>query len=294
MSSPTIVITGATGGIGLHTALGVAAHDSKPHVVLTGRDQARGEEAVERVKQASGNPNISLMLGDLSDQGSLNDLAQRLVQQHPRIDVLINNAGMLSTQLKHNAQGAELCFYVNVVAPYALTQALLPALKAAEHARVLNITGGLMTDRIDPQDMQAQKGYVALSSYSHTKRLMEAMSLWQSRALDPSEVSVHVIYPGAASTSMTQAMSFKSLPWWMRPFWPVFSMFMQRDDDGKSAAKAARSSIWAAFAPELRQTTGHYYDTKCRRKSLNSSVLDETNQALVMKEIERFYVPPNA
>lgn len=278
-----IVITGGTGGIGQQAAIGLARQGHT--IVVTGRSQERGEAGVAAIKAESGHDDVHLALGDLSEPEGRAALATDLLARFDRIDVLLNNAGMLATEFRRTSQGAEIDFAVNVIAPYDLTQRLLPALEAAGNARVINVTGGMPSDRLDPPKLQQEPSFVALPYYSHTKRAMEAMSLVQAAELAERGVHVNVVYPGAASTAMTGALSPDSLPWWMRPFWPVFRSFMQKDDGGKSAAKAARSSIWAATTPELEGVHGRYYDTKCRPATLNKSVQNAANQQQVMEVV---------
>lgn len=278
-----IVITGGTGGIGLQAAIGLAEQGHT--IVVTGRSKERGEAGVATIKATSGHEDVHLALGDLSEPEGRGALAEDLLSRFERIDVLLNNAGMLATEFRRTSQGTEIDFAVNVIAPYDLTQRLLPALEAAPGARVINVTGGMPNDRLDPPKLQSEQGFVALPSYSHTKRAMEAMSLVQAEELADKGVHVNVVYPGAASTAMTGAMSSGALPWWMRPFWPVFRAVMQKDDGGKSAAKAARSSIWAATTPELDGVHGRYYDTKCRPATFSKSVQDAANQRQVMEAV---------
>ena len=287
MDLKTIVITGGTGGIGMHTAIGLARHPSRPRIVVTGRSQARGAKGVEHIKQASGHGDVHLATGDLSRPDMIDTLGAELHERFGTIDVLINNAGMLAPTFTRTAEGIELDFAVNVLAPWRLTHALLPALEQAQAARVINVTGGLPNDALDPARLHTEHGFVALPYYSHTKRAMEAMTLDLSERMVPHGILVNIVYPGAASTAMTGAMSASALPWWMRPFWPMFKLVMQRDDGGKSAAKAARSSIWAALDPALDGVHGRYYDAKCRPAKLHDSVHNATHRAQVIADINR-------
>lgn len=278
-----IVITGGTGGIGFQTAKALARQGHR--VLVTGRDRARGEAAVTTLRRDTGNPKIELALGDLMELDSLNALAQDILRQMPRIDVLINNAGHLAQELGHNSLGFERDFAVNVVAPYALTRALLPAMGGPTPSRVLNVTGGLPIGGLDVSDLQAEKGFVPLPSYSNTKRAMEAMSLHEAPGLAKQGVHLNVVYPGTAATEMTGAMTRDSLAWYMKPAWPLMRRVMTEDDGGKSAAKAARSSIWGATSPELDGVYGRYFDARSKVTSLAGSVRDPANQAAVMAEI---------
>lgn len=279
-----VVITGGTGGIGYHTAVGIAKTGAR--VVVTGRNRERGEAAVEAIKAESGNANVELAIGDLAEQAGLHALADELLERFDRIDVLINNAGLLAQERWETSDGVEGHFAVNVLAPHLLTQRLLPALEAARPARVVNVTGGPKSGKVDIDNLQAEKGFSTMSSYGMSKRAMETMVLAQAKELEARGVFINVVYPAPASTPMTQEMTAKSLPWFMRPIWPIFSAFMQRDDGGKSAEKASRSSVWAASADVTASASGQYFGTDCKPAQFHASQRDASNQAAVMKTLE--------
>ena len=136
----TVVITGGTGGIGVQSALGIAKTGA--HLFITGRNRERGEAARQRIIDETGNDGVELVVGDVSSIDGIDALAQALLERVERIDVLVNNAGYLGRTLEYSDDGVEMHFAVNVLAPWRLTWALLPALRAAGEARVLNITGG--------------------------------------------------------------------------------------------------------------------------------------------------------
>ncbi|MEN0066922.1 MAG: SDR family NAD(P)-dependent oxidoreductase [Myxococcota bacterium] len=198
---------------------------------------------------------------------------------------MINNAGLLARDLSSSVDGLEMNFAVNVAAPWWLTHAVLPALRRSTHPRVVNVTGGAPFGGLDVDNLQAEKGFLGLSTYSMAKRAMEAMSQELRRRLEPDGIDVVVVYPGGASTSMTQGMSAGLLPWWMRPMWPVFAMF-SRDDGGKSAKKASRSSVWAATTRELGVSSDEFVRPDKTKKRLHKTVLDQDAQRTVIETIE--------
>ncbi|MEM7131581.1 MAG: SDR family NAD(P)-dependent oxidoreductase [Chloroflexota bacterium] len=280
----TIVITGGTGGIGRYSAIGLAKTGAR--VVVTGRNQERGEASVQEIKSASGNDDVHLAIGDVAIQESIHSLADDLIKRFDKIDVLVNNAGMFATELAHTNDGFELNFAINVAAPYTLTRLLAPALEAAKPARVLNVTGGMPSGKVDITNLQAEKSFRGMSSYSHSKRIMDTMSLALAREMEPRGIYVNVIYPGAASTSMTQGVKPSNLPWFARPLFPLFQ-YMTRDDGGKGAQKAARSTIWGANAPETEGKSGQYFDTNCKPAKFHASIQDSKNQEAVISVITK-------
>ncbi|MEM9191431.1 MAG: SDR family NAD(P)-dependent oxidoreductase [Myxococcota bacterium] len=279
MEDKTMVVTGGTGGLGFHTAKGLAELGAT--VVVTGRNQSRGEEAVAKLRSAAGHERVHLIVGDLARRSGIEDVAEQLRKDHPRLDVLINNAGSLATKREKTEDGLERDLAVNVAAPVLLSRALAPALAAAAPSRVLNVTGGAPFGSLDIAGLEAERGEAGLAWYTQTKRAMEAASLALAEELAPQGIHVNVVYPGAASTGMTQAMQPGMLPWYMRAFWPLFRSMM-KPDEGRGAEKAARSSIWGATTDELTDVHGRYYDTKCRPTKFHASVHDPENQKRVL------------
>ena len=280
----TIVITGGTSGIGMYTAIGVAREGAK--IVVTGRDPQRGAKGVETIQRESGNNDISLALGDLSSLAQIRRLATDLRLAHPKIDVLVNNAGMLAASRELTADGIELDFAVNVIAPYLLTHELLPSLEAARPSRGINVTGGLSTP-LDPENLEGERDFRGIVTYSRAKRALEAMSIRLAEELKPHGVFVNVVYPGGASTNMTRVVTPEYLPWPMKLAWPMIRRVLA-DDGGKGAAKASRSSVFAATSPDLANVSGQYYDTSSKRAQFHKSVLVPDNQRRVMQTIERY------
>ena len=281
--SKTIVITGGTGGIGQHTAIGLAKTGAR--VVVTGRNAERGEAAVAHIREQSGNDDVELVIGDLSTKAGVDALAEALNAKLNRIDVLVNNAGMMAQERTVNEDGVELNFAVNVVAPHRLTHALSGLLMTGSPARVLVLTGGKAAGPFDPSDLQSERSFVPLVNYTMTKRAEEAMALVMAKELEPHGIFVTIVYPGRASTAMTQAMTPSSLPWFMRPAWPVFRFLIPANDGGKSAEQAAQSSIYAATTPAIEGKAGLYVDQGQKVAALHATVHNPGNQAKVMGTI---------
>ena len=279
----TIVITGGTGGIGYQSALGIAKIGAR--VVITGRNRDRGEAARRRIIEKSGNSEVDLVIGDISSIAGVDALARELLERVERIDVLVNNAAYLGSEPRNNDDGLEMHFAVNVLSPRRLTLALLPALKAAGNARVLNITGGDKPAPVDKDNLQAEKGFKGLMTYTHSKSVLEAMSMALARELEREGVTVNVIFPGRASTAMTGSLSLKSLPGAMKLMFPLFRLLF-KEDGGKSAAKAAVSTIWGATSPELDGVTGAYFDTDMKERKLHPTAYDSQVQDRILAVIE--------
>ena len=139
MEDKVCMVTGANSGIGKATAMGLARLGAT--VVMVCRDRARGEAAVAEIKTATGNPNVALLLADLSSRAAIRQMAQAFREQYPQLHVLINNAGIAPVQRSVTVDGIETVFAVNYLAPLLLTNLLLDVLKASAPARVVNVAG---------------------------------------------------------------------------------------------------------------------------------------------------------
>jgi NAD(P)-dependent dehydrogenase (short-subunit alcohol dehydrogenase family) len=283
LTDKTILVTGGTGGIGKHTAIGLAKLGAR--VIVTGRDRTRGLEGVTEIQRASSNQNVHLLLADLSTINRVRQLARDFKTQFDRLDVLVNNAGLLEGQRRQTSDGLEAHFALNVVAPYLLTLELLPLLQISR-GRVVNLNGGMPFGQIDLGNMQAEKSFEGLRTYSHSKMLMTAASLELARRISDMGITVNVVYPGGASTAMTRAMTPTMLPGFMRPFWAIFSSIMQKQDGGAGATRAAHSSILAASSNKLAGKTGLILGTNGKISKPHASIRDPHNQQAIWQTLE--------
>lgn len=274
----TIVITGGTGGIGFQSALGLAKTGAR--ILIVGRNKKRGEEAVRLIINATNNQDVTFIKGDISSLANIDKLADDIRIKTKQINVLVNNAGYLGSHHAQNEDGIEMHFAVNVLAPWHLTKALLPELQSAKNSRVINVSGGDKPARIDPDNLQAEKGFKGLMTYTHSKSIMEGMSMILAEELKPLGITVNVVFPGRASTVMTQTLSLKALPGAMKLMYPLFRLLF-KEDGGKSANKAAQSTIWSATSPELVGVTGTYFDTNSVQKSLHPTAYEPKIQAQI-------------
>ena len=282
MKDKVVLITGATSGIGKQTALALAKMGAR--VVVTGRSKQSGEEAVAEIKAASGNANVELLIGDLSAQKNVHVLAEQFKARYDRLDVLINNAGLAASERKLTEDGIESNFAVNVVTPYLLTRLLMDSLKKSPSPRVVTLMGGDVPAKLDMDNLQSEKSFDGLNTYSQTKLAM--MVLMYEFAQREKDMTINVCYPGQASTNMTRSVTPEMLPRAMRWMFPVFKL-MVRDDGGKSAAKASRSSIYLASSPEVEGVTGKYFDTNCKEAAWSPAVMEADVREKVWTLVER-------
>ena len=288
MKNKIILITGSTGGIGFQTALGFAKLGGT--IILTGRNKTSSEASVMEIKQQSGNQNVDFLLGDLSTQAGIRSLAAQFKQKYNHLDVLINNVGHTQPTRSMTPDGVESVFAVNVVSPVLLTTLLMESLKAAISARVITLTGGDTPNVLDINNLQSEKSYDGLITYSNSKVAMMAVMREYAERTKGSTVTMNVCYPGQASTNMTRSVTPEMFSGAMRLIYPLFKL-ITRPDGGKSAAKAARSSIYLASSPDLEGVSGKYFDKNCKEKDWPLPAQDVSIRAKVWAEVQKVIRP---
>jgi len=284
MKNKIILITGGTGGIGKQTALTLAKMGA--HVVVTGRSQASGEAAVSELKRLSGSQQVDLLLADISTQAGVRSLSDQFKAKYDRLDVLINNAGLAASARQLTEDGVESNFAVNAITPFLLTHLLMDRLKSSASARVINLTGGEAKGVIDLDNLQAERSFSGLNSYSHSKLVMMAMAYEFAQRVQGTNVTINVCYPGQAATNMTRSVTPEMLPGFMRFMWPFFKLAI-REDGGKSAEKASRSSVYLASSVEVEGVNGKNFDTKSKMVDWPAAVVDQSTRQQIWKVAEQ-------
>jgi NAD(P)-dependent dehydrogenase (short-subunit alcohol dehydrogenase family) len=282
MQNKIVLITGATSGIGFQTALALAKIGAQ--IIVTGRSPKTAEDAVTKIKSASGNSRVNFLLADLIKQAEIRALVETFKQKYPRLDVLINNAGLAASQKELTTDGIESNFAVNVVGPFLLTHLLMDSLKASPSGRVVTLMGGNVPAKLDTDNLQAERSFDGLNSYSQSKLTM--MVMMYEFAQREKGVTINVCYPGQASTNMTRSVTPEMLPGFMRFLFPIFKLVL-REDGGKSAAKASRSSVYLASSPEVEGVSGKYFDTNSKAAEWSSAILDANLRTQLWSTVER-------
>ncbi len=199
------VVTGANSGIGWHTALELARAGAR--VIVAARSEAKGQEAVSRIEREVPNAAVRAELLDLASLASVREFARKIAEE-PRLDLLINNAGVMSVpERRETADGFELQFGTNFLGPFALTGLLLPTLLRAPKPRVTTVSSGaanLGKRRIDFDDLQSQRAYGPWKAYCQSKLadLMFALELGRRSAAAGLPLLSTAAHPGYARTNL--------------------------------------------------------------------------------------------
>jgi len=259
MAGKTVLVTGATGGIGKATAMGLATMGA--NLAITGRDRERTECAAREVR-AAGRGQVDVFVADLSSQAEVRRLAGEVLQTCPRIDVLVNNVGGYWNTRHVTADGLEHTFALNHLAPFLLTNMLLDRLRQSAPARVVTVSSNAhATGRINFDDLQGERSYSGSRAYNQSKLASILFTYELARKLQASAVTANALHPGVVNTSFG-AEDPRGIQRLIIPFARPFL---------KTPTRGAATSIHLASSPDLEQVTGRYFaDSKPRRSSKRS------------------------
>jgi NAD(P)-dependent dehydrogenase (short-subunit alcohol dehydrogenase family) len=249
-SPRTVLVTGATGGIGRVTALELARRGDR--VLITARSAARGEGVLSELR-AVGGPNVAeLFIGDLSSMSDVRRVASEVRTAHPRLDVLINNAGGLFGTRVLTVDGFESTFAVNHLAYLLLTELLLPSLGAAGNARVVSVSSsGNNLARMRWNDLQYESGYSGWQAYLQSKLMNVLFALALARRLDGSGVTSNALHPGVINSGFGKTTTgLNRLLGWVANLSAI------------SPEQGAQTSLYLATSKEVEGVTGQYFIKK--------------------------------
>src|SRR5947209_512532 len=245
MDGKVVLITGAASGIGLATAERLAGLGARVGAVARTEDRAR--EAAALIRQAVPAAEVDPLACDVSSLADIRAFAARFAAESDRLDVLVNNAGVMPDQRTHSADGVELMFATHVLAPFALTRLLTDLLKRSAPARVINVSsGGMYAQRLPADDLESeQTQYSPKKLYARTKREEVAITEALAARLGDSGVVVHSMHPGWVDT--------KGVRQWLPVFRAVTRPIIRSPEDG------ADTIAWLAAAPQALEATGRFW-----------------------------------
>jgi dehydrogenase/reductase SDR family member 12 len=253
MRGKVVLVTGATSGIGEAAALGFARLGAT--VWLGVRDRARGDRARARIAAQTGSDDLRVGICDLGRLQSVRRFAERLAAESQRLDVLVNNAGVLTAERSLSADGIELTLATNVVGPFLLTRLLCPLLGASAPARIVNVSSaGMYAQRLRVDDLQsAHGGFRGAAAYARSKRMQVILSeLWASR-LRRSGVVVNAMHPGWVDTpGLAESL-------------PVFHRLLRRLL--RTPQQGADTIVWLGCAERAAAVSGAFWLDRGRRRT---------------------------
>jgi NAD(P)-dependent dehydrogenase (short-subunit alcohol dehydrogenase family) len=256
MQGKVCLITGATSGIGLVAARELVRRGAR--VVIVGRDPARCTAAVAHLHEGAADAQVDTLLGDLSSQEQVRQLAAEFLQRHPRLDVLINNAGGLWMDRRLTADALEMTFAVNHLAYFLLTNLLLDRLKACAPSRVVNVASAAHRGVTLPfDDLTGHQGYNGWRTYKQSKFANILFTYELARRLAGTAVTANALHPGWVATGFGKDNGWKG-----RLLQAAAGLFALSPEAG------ARTVVYLASSPEVAGVSGRYF---VREKAVASS-----------------------
>jgi retinol dehydrogenase-12 len=252
MSTPglrgkNVVVTGPTSGIGRGTALALAARGAT--LILVARNPEKCARVAQEIREA-GSPEPIAVIADLALLSEAKRAADEILALDLPIDVLVNNAGVVNRKRRLTSEGLEETMAVNYFAPFAMTLKLLPALRRADRARIVNVTSNSYAiARLDFDDLTFERRYWMLGPYSVSKLGNIYFSRELARRLEETHITVNAVHPGLVFTNLGLGNNTHVAKRLIASVWRLFA---------KDESEGHACVVWAATAPELEGVTGRY------------------------------------
>lgn len=267
MQGKTVVITGATSGIGTETARALA--DMGARVVMINRNPQKAEAVAEELRRTA-TGEIELVHGDMSSLQSIRDAAAEVLDRFPKIDVLISNAGLFRARRHETTDGLEEVFAVNHLAPFLLTNLLLERLRASAPSRIVIVAseahrGGVL----DFDNLLLQRRFNAWTAYSRSKLSNIMFTYALARRVEGSGVTANCLHPGFVATRLG---SGNKIP--IRPVYILLKPFTI------SPKKGAETTVFLSSSPDVQGINGKYWDRKQESRSSRVSLEEEPQELL--------------
>ena len=237
MQPKTILITGATDGIGKQAALELAQAGQR--VLLHGRNPARGQAVLDEIQRATGNPALEYFNADLASLAQVRRLAAEVQAKHDRLDGLINNAGVFVNERTVTEDGFELTFAVNHLAHFLLTNLLLDTLKRSAPARIVVVASQVHSSgRVNFDDLQLARKYDGYAAYANSKLANVLFTYELAERLRGTDVTANALHPGVIATKL------------LREGWGV---------GGAGVDAGTNTILHLALSPKVEAITGRYF-----------------------------------
>jgi NAD(P)-dependent dehydrogenase (short-subunit alcohol dehydrogenase family) len=253
MNEKTVVVTGANSGVGLATATELARRGAT--VVMVCRSPERGEHALKEARQRSGSEKLELMRYDLASLESIRTFARELQARHSVLDVLINNAGVITTKRETTRDGFESQLGVNHLGHFLLTNLLLEQLRRAPQGRIINVSSGAhKTGAIHWEDPHLTQSFGVWKAYSQSKLANILFTKALAERLRGTAITANSLHPGAVGTSL----GVDRQTGFGKPIMKFLGLFFLTPEKG------AETSVYLAASDEVTSVSGEYFYKKKR------------------------------
>jgi NAD(P)-dependent dehydrogenase (short-subunit alcohol dehydrogenase family) len=279
MDGKTVVITGGNSGIGKAAAVALARAGAR--VVITARNADRGTAARADIAAASGSDTVELSVFDLEDLSSVRAGADDLLERCPRIDVLLNNAGLILSNRSLSTDGYESTFAINHLGPFLLTELLLERVKESAPSRIVNVAStahnfarrGMVFD-----DLMAEQSYKPMEVYGRSKLANILFTTELAERLAGTGVTVNSLHPGSVATGYARDGDTTGFMAWGVKVYALLPISLTPE-------QGARTSIYLCSSPEVEGVTGRYF-AKCAQKTPSANARDRDAAAQLWRVSE--------
>ncbi len=268
MGKPICLITGGTDGVGKATAIALAATGYA--VVLAARNHAKAATVAAEIVASTGNRDVDYLIADLGSLAQVHRLAETFMVRYPRLDVLINNAGIVAPQRVVTEDGFEQTFQVNYLAQFYLTHLLLGELEKSPHGRVINLSSSVYrAGKFDPDNLQSERNFSTIGAYAASKLCVLLFTVELAHRLEATRVTANAVHPGIVRTPMMRGAPglFRVISYAALPF-------------SRSPEKGAATSVFLASSVEPTHISGQYL-TNSKVQKLKTAYNTPENRKLL-------------
>ncbi|XP_071751616.1 retinol dehydrogenase 12, like [Centroberyx gerrardi] len=262
LDDKTVVITGANTGIGKETALDLAKRGAK--IIMACRDMEKAQVAVKEIIEGSGNENVTCMKLDLSDTKSIREFAEVINKEETKLNILINNAGVMVCPYGKTADGFEMQIGVNHMGHFLLTHLLIDLIKRSAPARIVTVSSMAHAwGAINLEDINSEKGYDKKAAYSQSKLANVLFTRSLAKRLQGTGVTAYSLHPGVVQTEL-----------WRHLNGPQQLVMKMISPFTKSSVQGAQTTIYCAVEPTLETESGGYY-SDCAPATCSAAATDD-------------------
>jgi retinol dehydrogenase 12 len=268
MDRPICLITGATDGIGKVTATALARKGYA--VVLAARNEVKAATVTTEIAASTGNRDVDYLIADLGSLAQLQRLAETFMLRYPRLDVLINNAGIIMPRRVLTEDGYEKTFQVNYLAQFYLTKLLLSELEKSPHGKVINLSSSVYrAGKFDPDNLQSERKFSTIGAYGASKLCVMLFTVELAQRLRPTRITANAAHPGIVRTPMMRGAPglFRVISYAALPF-------------SRSPDKGAATSVFLASSSDSAQVSGEYF-TNAKVQKIKTAYNQPENRELL-------------